>query len=221
MILQTMPTARVGAWVSRIALRCAALGFAFAAGAEAGLSAAVEFQVNRNTYVQLYAAVASLQDGGFVVAWQNATNVFIGDVLTRHFDAVGEATGGEFVVDTSGYGGFAFRGRPTIASASDDRVVVASRDPVLRVSIHGRSIDSDGSPLGEAFEINANTAFHQRGGPHIATLTDGGLSLSGTLSIRMAFDTVASCADSTVLASLRRETFRSATARRVRDAPRW
>ena len=144
MILQTMPTARVKGFGEQdhTALR-AALGFAFAAGAEDGSSAAGACQVNQNAYVQLYAAVASLQDGGFVVAWRNATNVFIGDALTRHFDAVGEATGGGSVVDTSGYGAFAFRGRPTIASASDDRVVVTSR---MQVATRSRSTD-DGSTL--------------------------------------------------------------------------
>jgi hypothetical protein len=170
-----MTTARVEAWARRIALRCVALGFVLAAGADAQLiRRGSEFQVNQNTYVQLYPSVASLQDGGFIVAWQNVTYIYVGDVLVRRFNAVGEANGPEFVLDTSGYGALAFRGRPTIASADDDRATIAwQHASSYALSIQGGLIDSAGSPLGAAFEINANTYSRQRGGPDLATMTDG------------------------------------------------
>ena len=118
-----------------------------------------EFQVNTyTTSTQDLPVVALEADGDFTVVWRSA-----GSIRSRRFASDGTPMGGETTVES-----FAAVGsRPDLAMDPDGGFIVAwSRDPANgtdtdSTGIAARRFSSDGSPLGDDFQVNSYTTGPQ------------------------------------------------------------
>jgi hypothetical protein len=141
-----------------------------------------EFQVN-NTYTagnQRMASVTAAGDDGFVVVWESDTGADpnqVWNIRARHFDASGDALGGEVAV-AGGTVGMA--GAPDVASHSEGNVMVVwplydqGNGPIDGDGhgILGRVLGRDLTPLNSAFQVNTYTASNQVD-PHVASVVVG------------------------------------------------
>ncbi|MEP7302235.1 MAG: M10 family metallopeptidase C-terminal domain-containing protein [Caldimonas sp.] len=114
-----------------------------------GNASGPEFQVNSSVGTQLRPAVAALADGGFVVTWDAFGSD--GDQLginAQRFDALGNAVGPEFKVNTTTAG---TQSHPVVASLADAGFVVgwvsASQDSDGD-GIYAQRYDTAGAPVG-------------------------------------------------------------------------
>ena len=126
------------------------------------------------TGAQRDAAVVSLPDGGFQVAWSGAGKGDANGIFSRQFNGAGRPLGPEFRVNTSRT---AVESQPTIARDGDRQVVIAwqSRGDALDPSGFGvvaRRFAPDGTPLGGEFLLN-QTRRGEQSDPSIAFLADG------------------------------------------------
>ena len=122
-----------------------------------------QFQVNTLVMgpaeYQLRPAVAAAADGSFVVAWQAASAI-----LVRRYGSDGSAQGAEFQINTHPTGG---QNPLAVAAAPNgDFVVVWTSNgspgtDASGLSVQGRRYGSDGSALGDQFQINTFTAGTQ------------------------------------------------------------
>jgi hypothetical protein len=130
-----------------------------------------EFQVNQSTFTEVYPAVTMASDARFMVVWGTEFGSFRGDLSGRRFDALGSPVTDQFQVDASGY---AFRGRPAIASAPDGRTTVSWHGFLdgSGSSVQARLIAAAGDFVGSAFQVNQYTTHHQYR-PAIAIDGDG------------------------------------------------
>jgi hypothetical protein len=146
-------------------------GQRFAAG---GTPEGTEFQVNTyTTDEQRFPAVASTEDGSFVVVWQSYGRDGNGlSIQGQRFAASGAREGTEFQVNT--YTTY-YQYRPAISSAADGSFIVVwhSYGPDgARFSIQGQRFDASGAREGSEFQVNTYTTEEQRF-PAIASAEDG------------------------------------------------
>lgn len=130
-----------------------------------------QFQVNTVQMgpadYQLYPSVAAAADGSFVVVWQSTFGI-----QGRRYGSDGSAVGAQFQINT-----YATGGQNTLAVAAapnGDFVVVwtSSGSPGTDTSgssVQGRRYASDGSALGDQFQINTFTTGTQSVGGVAAT----------------------------------------------------
>jgi hypothetical protein len=129
-----------------------------------GASLGPEFQVNSyTTYSQRRPAVASHDDGSFVVAWRSYSQDGSDQgIFAQRFGAVGVPTGSEFRANTYTTGG---QRRAAVATAGDGSFVVLWQDDARDGSSYGifaRQFDSSGASVGSEFLVNTYTTARQR-----------------------------------------------------------
>ena len=128
--------------------------------------------------LQFEPAVTALEGGGFVVTWSTAGNP--GDassygIAGRMFDASGNPLGDEFLINSYTSGA---QGDSTVTALPDGGFVVMWRsqdtpgDP-SPPGISGQRFDAGGTPLGEEFRVNTETASTQDM-PEVSGLDNGG-----------------------------------------------
>ncbi|HEY7112479.1 MAG TPA: hypothetical protein VIA45_06050, partial [Thermoanaerobaculia bacterium] len=133
-----------------------------------------EFQANTyTTSTQRTPAVASSGNGKFIVVWSSfGQDGDRGGIYGQRYDASGQKAGSEFRVSSSTTGSAQ---RPSIAMAKDGSFVVAwdsyqdlfgparPATPIPPSDIFARRFASDGTPLGEDFQVNTYTTGYQYG----------------------------------------------------------
>jgi len=134
-----------------------------------------EFQINTYTYSgQYHPSMASLSDGGFVVAWQSYGQDGSGyGIYGQRYDADGNTIGSEFQINS--YTTSA-QSDPSVALLSDGGFVVTWQSNGQDGSydgIYGQRYDADGNTIGSEFQINTYTYSGQYH-PSMASLSDGG-----------------------------------------------
>jgi len=128
----------------------------------AGSRLGSEFRVNSQTnFLQAEPAVTfDSAAGNFVVVWTSYQDPSPG-IFGQRYDGAGNKLGGEFRVNTYTT---AQQERPAVASAaSGNFVVVWESDNQDRsgFGIFGQRFDSAGVALGQEFQVNTHTPFHQ------------------------------------------------------------
>jgi Ca2+-binding RTX toxin-like protein len=126
-----------------------------------GTATGAEFTVNTQTTNNQYGNdVARLSDGGFVVTWVDPVpNSGGGRIVARHYDASGNATSGEIVVDTKASGAY---GRTVVTALADGGYVVAWPDAEntnVDHNVSARAFGANDVPLGDAFDMSFNSPF--------------------------------------------------------------
>ena len=128
---------------------------------------AVEFQINTDALHDYSPTVAALNDGGFVVVWNDNSVPF--KIHGRKYDSAGTpAAAGEFQINTDTL----IDTYPTITALNDGGFVVVWQDNTNPTKIHGQRYDSAGAVVGAEFQVNTDTLNDSR--PTIAALNDGG-----------------------------------------------
>ena len=140
-----------------------------------GATVGAEFQVNSFTgNNQSQPQVASVADGGFVVAWHSYTQDTSGNgIYGRRFDADGSAFGPDIQINSYVASEQTW---PTVAGLADGGYVVTwqsyAQDSSL-YGIFGQRYNASGGRAGEEFRINNTTAGEQQK-PAVTALPDGG-----------------------------------------------
>ena len=132
------------------------LGQRFAAD---GSKVGAEFQVNTDTtHNPVGNDVARLSDGSFVVSWVDpAPSNGGGRIVARHYDASGNARGGEVVIASKSGAGY---GSTTVTALADGAYVVAWTDQNESVDhVSARAMGANDLPLDVAFDISAGAPF--------------------------------------------------------------
>lgn len=139
-----------------------------------GIPQGAEFQVNTFTAGdQGDPDVASDADGNFVVLWESAgQDGSSRGVFGQRYDALGNALGGEFQVNT-----FTSGGQDDIAVASDavgSFVVVweSVGQDGSQNGVYGQRYSASGTPIGSEFPVNTTTANDEEN-PHVDRNADG------------------------------------------------
>ena len=132
------------------------IGQRFASG---GTKIGSEFQVNTATANNpLSNDVARLSDGGFVVSWIDpAPSNSGGRVVGRHYDADGNAIGGEIVIASKASGGF---NNTAVTALADGAYVVSWTDhDTADNNVSARAMGANDLPLGDAFDVSSGSPF--------------------------------------------------------------
>jgi hypothetical protein len=129
-----------------------------------GSSIGGEFLVNTfTTGVQYLPRIGRAADGRFVVSWTSPNDGAAYGIAARRFDAAGEPTGSEFVVNTYTTGD---QGIADVAVAANGNFVVVWPDYNNRdgsaAAIFGQRYDASGNRLGGEFQVNSYTTGAQR-----------------------------------------------------------
>ncbi|MBY0611974.1 MAG: hypothetical protein K2P80_07285, partial [Beijerinckiaceae bacterium] len=96
------------------------LGIQAAIYTSSGVLVKATFQINTTTASsQLYPAIVGTLDGGFAVAWSDYSGS-LGRTVLRTFDAVGNATSAEYLVDGAGHQDY----QPQLTLLADGRIAV-------------------------------------------------------------------------------------------------
>lgn len=126
----------------------------------AGVPQGGEFRVNTTvTGSQAQPAVAALDDGGFVVAWNwfNGEGNGTASIYAQRYDATGAPVGGEFLVNTT----IALnQSRPTVTGLDDGGFVIGWNVFDLLgnpLSIMAQAFNADGSKRDGEFTVNETT----------------------------------------------------------------
>ena len=139
-----------------------------------GIEAGDEFRVNSHTNsYQFEPSVATLADGGFVMAWQSyAQDGSVYGIYGQRYDASGAAVGSEFLANS--HTG-AEQQHPALTALADGGFVVTWQSSGQDGSwnIYGQRYDAAGAATGGEFVINSFTASTQSN-PAISALSDGG-----------------------------------------------
>ena len=94
--------------------------------------------MNTDTLSDWYPTVAALNDGGFVVVWQDDTAPR--KIHGQRYDGAGKRVGEEFQVNTDTLGDY----NPTVAALNDGGFVVVWDDRSSPSNIHGLKLLSLG-----------------------------------------------------------------------------
>lgn len=160
-----------------------------------GQAVGTEFLINgATTGAQDLPNVTSLQSGGFVVTWVDASGV--GDasstgIKARIFDATGLPTSGDLLINQQTAG---IQTQPETVVLADGSFIVTWRDESLFggddsvSSIKARRFDAGGQALGGEFLVNTYTASRQEA-PDIVALDSGGFVIVWSDSSRIGGDT--------------------------------
>ena len=123
-------------------------------------------------YDDRYAAVAGLEDGGFVVAWESYQYYGSYDVFARVFDDQGDPIDDEFQVNDASY---TYQEDVAVSGLSDGGFVVVWESEYQDGSydgVFGRRFDVFGDTVGDEFQVNSETDDDQSN-PDVTTLGDG------------------------------------------------
>jgi hypothetical protein len=130
-----------------------------------------EFQVNTSSeYNQIYPAVTSLSDGGFIVAWQSIAPD--SGVFAQRYFSDGTRNGDE--IELLPFGSSSQR-PPAIEGLENGGYVVVSPTPEIMLQIYS----NDNLPLGPIFQANTQS-FDSQVQPTIGTLLDGSFVVTWT-----------------------------------------
>jgi hypothetical protein len=140
-----------------------------------GAPLGAEFRVNTyTTSTQALPAVASDEDGNFVVVWQSqGQDLNQYGVFAQRFAASGAPLGSEFQVNGAIIGQFGSQHQPSVDIDGTGRFVVVwgNRYQVfggpLRTEIAARLFDADGFPVADEFRVTATTGG-SNGSPQVA-----------------------------------------------------
>ncbi|MFM2282230.1 MAG: hypothetical protein RLZZ444_4461 [Pseudomonadota bacterium] len=144
-----------------------------------------EFLVNTmTTDFQVQPTIAALSDGGFVIAWRDASQT-LGDtsdtsIKAQIFDANGDKVNGEFLVNTISQ---STQTEPQVASLPDGGFVITWIDYSVNTgdssgsSISAQAFDAEGNKIGTEFLVNTMTTGDQLM-PEIAALSGGRFIIS-------------------------------------------
>lgn len=165
-----------------------------------------EFLVNTAAAAdQLKSAVTGLANGGFVIVWRDestAAGDTSGDAIRAQvYDANGNTSGAEFVVNTTTTGDQQY---PAITGLADGRFVMVWQDAsqtggdTSLAAIRGQVFNADGSTSGSEFLVNTSTAFTQSQ-PAISELADGRLIVTWTDFSQLVDDTSGSAVRGQIL----------------------
>jgi hypothetical protein len=135
-------------------------------------------------------AITALLDGGFAMAWVDASQSG-GDtsnlaVRAQLFTAGGAPSGSEILVNTTTIGAQTL---PSLATLADGRLIVAWQDASLlggdnsQTGIKAQLLDSDGSKIGTEFLVNTGTAARQQD-PSVTGLADGRFVITWTSDVQ-------------------------------------
>ncbi len=152
-----------------------------------GVAAGAEFLVNTATAgVQTQSAVAVLADGSFVVTWRDESltggDDSISSIKARHYDASGQAIGGEFLVNTATA---SRQEAPHITALEAGGFVIAWSDSSKvggdnsKDAIKAQVFDQNTGRVGGEFLVNVATAGNQQT-PVLAALEGGGFVVAWT-----------------------------------------
>jgi hypothetical protein len=146
-----------------------------------------EFLVNFQTaQIQAFPTIASLTNGGFVVAWMDQSGT-LGDasdwsIKAQVFASDGTEVGGEFLVNTQTSNG---QFSPSVTGLPNGGFVVSWRDASGTLgdasgsSIKAQLFAADGGKVGSEFLVNTETADNQSA-PTITGLANGNFVVSWT-----------------------------------------
>jgi hypothetical protein len=138
-----------------------------------------DFVVNTTTATsQLFPTVTALSNGGYAIAWQDAsqTGADTSGLAIRYqrFDANDAKVGAEFLVNTTTTGGqFA----PNVMTLGDGTYVIAWEDQGSG-SVRARHYNANGVDLGGDFVVN--TTLSGQHDVHLAALSNGGFVAAWT-----------------------------------------
>ncbi|MDQ7076632.1 MAG: hypothetical protein Q9M45_02110, partial [Robiginitomaculum sp.] len=147
-----------------------------------GVAQGSDFLVNTITSSsQFQPSVAALNDGGFVIAYGDNSQLTLDTtqaaILATRFDAVGVRQGSEFLVNTTTA---STQLTPSVAALSDGGFVIAWRDDSLSPQgavVRAQRYDASGGPQGSEFLVSTATAASQVE-PSVAGLTGGGFIIA-------------------------------------------
>ncbi|MBV8688232.1 MAG: cadherin repeat domain-containing protein [Alphaproteobacteria bacterium] len=145
-----------------------------AAGAKVG----AEFKVNTAAALdQQQPTVASLADGGFVVAWHTTDTTQDGAgwaVKAQRFDAAGTKVGSEFLVNTVTFGS---QYNIDVAGLSGGGFVLTwQTGNDVNAEVYARAYNADGTPFGAQWQVS--TDYGSQIGGRVAALTNGGFVIT-------------------------------------------
>jgi len=148
----------------------------------AGVKVGAEFRVNTlATLDQQQPTVASLADGGFVVAWHTTDTTQDGAgwaVKAQRFDSSGVKVGGEFLVNTVAFGG---QYNIDVAGLSGGGFVLTwQTGNDVNAEVYARAYHADGTPFGAQWQVS--TDFGSQTGGRVAALTGGGFAIAWSTS---------------------------------------
>ncbi|MBN1154649.1 T9SS type A sorting domain-containing protein [candidate division KSB1 bacterium] len=133
-----------------------------------------EWIVNRTTnFDQFEPAVASLEDGGFVISWVHKLNYDYNEIRSQRYNESGEKKGAtEFLANQ--YTDFSrFVRFPDIVGLSDGKFVVCYQHEKHHQDIFCQLFHSNGDYYGDELIVNSTSFQHQRY-PVMSALDDGG-----------------------------------------------
>jgi hypothetical protein len=150
-----------------------------------------EFLVNVNYTIgdQSQPAIASLNNGGFVVAWQSVPqpfdyNSFEYNIYAQRFNATGDRLGTEILVnDFSTLNYFNYQIRPAITSLNSGDFVITWQSSVCATtgcgesSIYVQQFEISGNPLGNGTQTPVDDGYDSEN-PAIAGLQNGGFVIT-------------------------------------------
>ncbi|HQZ02781.1 MAG TPA: PKD domain-containing protein, partial [Thauera sp.] len=140
-----------------------------------GAAVGAEFQVNSEGLGSQYEPeVASLANGGFVVAWRSDGQDGSGSgIYAQRYGADGVSAGGEFLVNTTTTG---TQYEPAVIGLSDGSFVVAYRsdytDSTYTTDVLAKRYAADGTLLADEFTLNTTVSGTQFN-PRLAALPGG------------------------------------------------
>ncbi len=142
-----------------------------------------ELQINSYTTADEERAVVAIgPDGDFVVVWGDFNTAFDDygriRIVARRFTSAGTAIGGEFQVNSYTGDAQAYMGEPSVAMDAEGDFVVAWQSYISPgtdqhgFSIQARRFTSNGTPMGDQFQVNSYTEYTQWD-PSVAVDSDG------------------------------------------------
>jgi hypothetical protein len=124
---------------------------------------------------QVQPAIASLNSGDFVIAWQSYGQACLNlnSIYARLFDISGSPLSDDIQVDDIGSGCLYEDINVAIASLQDGGFVIIWQGQDVNYDIFGRQYNASGSPQGPGFQVN-NYASSEQLYPSVAGLNNGG-----------------------------------------------
>ena len=144
-----------------------------------GAKIAGEFQVNsESTGEQLYPAIASLNNGDFVITWQSeGQDGSDFGIFGQRYDAQGNTLGDEFQINTATTND---QNRPSISSLQDGGFLVtwaSDGQDGSHEGIYGQRYNASGEKVSSEFNINTYSNGAQYV-PTVTSLEDGGFAIA-------------------------------------------